>query len=207
MGGGGGALPSACQFETFPRVLLTLVALGASISNASPHSARTASLSLMAVSSSWRPVWEAPGGLTQRERKRSESGTGRTVETLERFRQNQRVIEDFTVHTLSAIPSGMGRLLHVATLRDLSSGRYCHEGLLGIYSEPAVHQALSFCHEELFAKVLETPLAQQIGDLRGALEGTGILPGARSAGHAGLPEGALLLESAGAARASGAGAR
>jgi hypothetical protein len=97
------------------------------------------------------------------------------VETLERFRQNQRVIEDFTVHTLSAIPSGMGRLLHVATLRDLSSGRYCHEGLLGIYSEPAVHQALSFCHEELFAKVLETPLAQQIVDLRvclSAFEGT-----------------------------------
>jgi hypothetical protein len=47
-GGGGGALPSACVFETFPRVLLTLVALGASISMASPHSARTASLNLMA---------------------------------------------------------------------------------------------------------------------------------------------------------------
>lgn len=97
------------------------------------------------------------------------------METLERFRQNQRVIEDFTLHTLSAIPSGMGRLLHVATLRDLASGRYCHEGLLEIYPEPAVHQALSFCHEELFAKVLETPLAQQIGDLRvclSAFEGT-----------------------------------
>ena len=97
------------------------------------------------------------------------------METLERFRQNQRVIEDFTLHTLSAIPSGMGRLLHVATLRDVGSGRYCHEGLLELYAEPAVHQALAYCHEELFAKVLETPLAQQIGDLRvclSAFEGT-----------------------------------
>jgi hypothetical protein len=97
------------------------------------------------------------------------------LETLERFRQNQRVIEDFTLHTLAAIPSGIGRLLHTATLRDLSTGRYFHEGLLEIYTEPAVHQALAYCHEELFAKVLETPLAQQIVDLRvclSAFEGT-----------------------------------
>ena len=93
------------------------------------------------------------------------------METLERFQQNQRVIQDFTLRTLAAIPSDYGRLMHVALLRDLATGRYRHEGLAVFYSEPAVHQALSYCHEELFSKMLETPLEQQEWDLRVCLAG------------------------------------
>ncbi len=93
------------------------------------------------------------------------------METLEQFQQNQRVIEDFTSRTLAAIPTTAGRLLHVATLRDLASGRYRHEGLALIYSELAVHQALAYCHNELFARILETPLEQMERDLRLCLSG------------------------------------
>ncbi len=96
------------------------------------------------------------------------------METLERFQRNRRVIEDFTTRTLAAIPSDYGRLLYLASLRDLASGRYLHEGLAAIYPEEAVQQALAHCHEELFAKILETSLEQQEWDLRaclGALEG------------------------------------
>ncbi len=93
------------------------------------------------------------------------------METLEQFQQNQRVIEDFTSRTLATIPTTMGRLLHVATLRDLASGRYRHEGLAAIYSELAVHQALAYCHHELFARVLEAPLEQMEWDLRLCLSG------------------------------------
>lgn len=96
------------------------------------------------------------------------------METLERFQQNRRVIEDFTERTLAAIPGEFARLLYVASLRDLASGRYCHEGLTAVYPEEAVQQALEHCHQELFIRILEMSLAQQEWDLRaclGSLEG------------------------------------
>ena len=93
---------------------------------------------------------------------------------MERFQQNRRVIEDVTTRTLAAIPTNYGRLLYISSLRDLASGRYRHEWLSEVYPEDAVQQALAHCHEELFARILETPLAQQEWDLRaclGSLEG------------------------------------
>jgi len=96
------------------------------------------------------------------------------VETLDRFHQNRRVIEDFTERTLEAIPSNFGRLLYMASLRDVASGRYCHEGLSAVYSEEAAQQAIEHCHRELFVKILELPVEQQEWDLRaclGSLEG------------------------------------
>ena len=95
------------------------------------------------------------------------------METVERFQLNRRVIEDFTARTLAAIPSDYGRLLYVSSLRDLASGRYLHEGLAAIYPEEAVQQALARCHEELFARILETPLEQQEWDLRACLGALG----------------------------------
>ena len=91
------------------------------------------------------------------------------METLEGFQRNKRLIEDFSSRTLAAIPSDMARLLHVATLRDMASGRYRHEGLAAMYSETAVDEALSYCHQEIFARVLETPLEQQQQDLQACL--------------------------------------
>ena len=91
------------------------------------------------------------------------------METLERFQRNQRLIEDFSSRTLTAIPSDMARLLHVAMLRDMASGRYRHEGLAALYSEEAVNEALGYCHQEIFAKVLETSLEHQEQDLRACL--------------------------------------
>ncbi len=91
------------------------------------------------------------------------------METLERFQQYRRIIEDFTAHTLSAIPSEFGRLLYLASLRDLASGSYIHEGLSALYPEEAVQQALAYCHEEIFSKILEAPLEQQEWDVRACL--------------------------------------
>ncbi len=96
------------------------------------------------------------------------------METLERFRQNQRLIEDFTRQTLAELPGDLARLLYVASLRDLGSGRYHHLGLELHYSEEAVQQALAFCHEQLFYRILEMPLEQLDLELRrclGNLEG------------------------------------
>jgi len=91
---------------------------------------------------------------------------GEKVEPLARFAQNQLIIEEYVSQWLAAIPSDFGRLAHVAMLRDVTAGRYYHPALEEAYSGPAVHQALLYCHEELFEKVLEMPLERQERDLR-----------------------------------------
>ena len=88
------------------------------------------------------------------------------MESLERFAQNQRIIEQFALHWLAGVPSDLGRLHHVAALRHVSTGVYHHPGLRGAFSEPAINQALLYCHEELFDKILEKTLLEQEGDLR-----------------------------------------
>jgi hypothetical protein len=101
-----------------------------------------------------------------RGEKGSEIGTGTLVESVERFQQSRRVTEDFTSRTLAAIPSDLGKLYYVGSLRDHQTGRYLHEGLISIYSEASVQAALSQCHEELFTRILETPLEEQEADWR-----------------------------------------
>lgn len=90
---------------------------------------------------------------------------------LEQVDRDRRLIEDFTSRTLDSIPSDVSRLLHIATLRDLATGRYRHDGLARIYSEAAVDQALRLCHEELFERILETSLEDQETELRKCLAG------------------------------------
>jgi len=80
--------------------------------------------------------------------------------------QNRHIVHDFAVSTLAAIPNDFSRLAYMASLRDLSSGRYEHAGLAALYPAEAIQQALKQCHEEIFHRVLETPLELQEPDLR-----------------------------------------
>jgi hypothetical protein len=92
------------------------------------------------------------------------------MEALTQLQQNRRIIQDFTMTTLAGIPSLLSRLTYIASLRDLSSGRYEHAGLSALYPDPAIQQALEICHEQVFEKILETPLAGQEADLRACLD-------------------------------------
>jgi hypothetical protein len=92
------------------------------------------------------------------------------VETLTQLQQNRRVIQDFTSTTLAVIPSAFARLAYMASLRDLSSGRYEHDGLMAVYQREPVQQALQQCHEEIFERILESSLQEQEQDLRAYLE-------------------------------------
>lgn len=89
------------------------------------------------------------------------------------YENNRRVLEDFEERTLAAIPSDFGRLAYVASLLDSQDGRYHHDGLFALFPEGAVQQALATCHQELFLRVLETPLESQEIDLRLCLAAIG----------------------------------
>jgi len=95
------------------------------------------------------------------------------VESLERFHQSRAVTEDFSSRTLAAISSVFGRLYYVSSLKDEGSGRYEHDGLTSLYPPSAVQEALSHCHEELFSRILETPMKDQESDLRACLDSAG----------------------------------
>ena len=101
--------------------------------------------------------------------KRSVYGTLRRMTTLTQLQQNRRIVQDFTLTTLAGIPGLFARLAYVASLRDLSSGRYEHAGLAALYPDEALQQALQLCHEQIFERVLETPLSSQQEDLRDCL--------------------------------------
>jgi len=93
------------------------------------------------------------------------------MRTLTQLQQNRRVIQDFTATTLAGIPGLYARLVYIASLRDLSSGRYEHAGLAALYPEAAIQQALQLCHEQILERILETPLSSQEQDLRACLVG------------------------------------
>ncbi len=101
------------------------------------------------------------------------------MDTLTQLQQNRRIIHDLTLSTLARISSLFSRLAYLASLRDLSTNVYEHPGLSAVYPQEAVRQALEQCHQELFERILETPLVVQEEDLRVHLR---TLPnGARSA--------------------------
>lgn len=93
------------------------------------------------------------------------------MKNLEQFHQIRQVVENFSERTLQSISGNVSRLLYVATLRDLATGRYNHVGLASIYSEAVVDQALRLCHDELFERILETALETQESELRACLGG------------------------------------
>jgi hypothetical protein len=95
------------------------------------------------------------------------------VESLGRFHQSRAVVEDFSSRTLAAISSALGRLYYVSSSRDSRSGRYVHDGLASLYSQGAIQEGLIHCHQELFAKILETPLNEQGLDLNKCLRSSG----------------------------------
>ena len=89
---------------------------------------------------------------------------------LTKLQQNRKIVQDFTVTTLAGIPTLFGRLAYIASLRDLSSGRYEHAGLAALYPDEALQEALQLCHEQVFERILETPLEHQMEDLRTCLQ-------------------------------------
>jgi len=98
---------------------------------------------------------------------------------LDKLQLHRQILYDLSVHSLEPMGGMYERLAYVANLRDPSTGTYSHERLSVVFGEESVSQALADCHEELFERLLESPLALQEEDLRSYLD---TLPGERK-GH------------------------
>ena len=95
---------------------------------------------------------------------------------LDKLQLHRQILYDLSVHSLEPMGGMYERLAYVANLRDPSTGTYSHERLSAVFGEESVSQALADCHEELFERLLESPLALQEADLRSYLD---TLPGGR----------------------------
>ena len=65
--------------------------------------------------------------------------------------------DDFTQHTLSAVPGSLGKLQYVVGLRQ-GNGEYFHWGMARRYGEAGASLAIAQAHTELFLSILRTPL-------------------------------------------------
>ena len=95
---------------------------------------------------------------------------------LDELQLHRQILYDLSVHSLEPMGGMFERLAYVANLRDPATGIYSHERLCAVFGEAGVGQALAHCHEELFERLLESPLALQEEDLLGYLE---VLPAGR----------------------------
>ena len=89
---------------------------------------------------------------------------------LHQLQIHRQIYSNLTVYYLEPLGGIFERLAYLAGLRDPSTGAYHHERLSPVYGEQPVHEALEKSHEELFERLLETPLAQQENDLRAFLQ-------------------------------------
>jgi len=84
----------------------------------------------------------------------------------EQLRIHRQILYDFALHYLEPLTGNFARLAYLASLKHPSTNIYAHDHLSAVYGREPVGQALAKCHEELFERLLEMPLAQQEEDLR-----------------------------------------
>jgi hypothetical protein len=84
----------------------------------------------------------------------------------DQLRIHRQILYDLALHYLEPLSGNFPRLAYLASLKTPSTNTYAHDRLSAIYGKEAVAAALAQCHEELFERLLEMPLAQQEEDLR-----------------------------------------
>ena len=86
----------------------------------------------------------------------------------------QKIVDEIESVTFVSEYTYFGRLIYLASLRDNSTGRYYHEGILVRYSnKEAMHKALSLCHANYFSGFLKLSLEEQTQEVREVLESHG----------------------------------
>jgi hypothetical protein len=84
----------------------------------------------------------------------------------EQLRIHRQILYDLALHHLEPMNGSFSRLAYLASLKNPPHNVYAHERLAAVYGAEPVGESLAECHEELFERLLESPLAQQEEDLR-----------------------------------------
>lgn len=103
----------------------------------------------------------------------AERSDAEEVHMQEQLRIHRQILYDLAVHYLEPLNGSFARLAYLASLKNPSTNLYAHDRLAAIYGAEPVGESLAKCHEELFERLLEMPLARQEEDLR---QFVGILP-------------------------------
>jgi hypothetical protein len=85
---------------------------------------------------------------------------------LENLQTHRQLLFDLTANYLDPLGDTFERLAYLAGLRQSSTGKYVHGRLAAVYGSERVDQVLASCHEEVFERLLETPLTSQEDALR-----------------------------------------
>jgi len=94
---------------------------------------------------------------------------------MPRFRPTVKLersaLADLCKQTLSRIPTVSGKLVYLASLRDLHSGTYKHHGLISVFGRDEAVKALRESHQAAFRSWLSLSLAEKNDDFREYLNG------------------------------------
>jgi hypothetical protein len=72
---------------------------------------------------------------------------------------------DLWRNTISQIPSVFGRLVYLASLRNVNNGSYEHHGLALVFGDEDANKALKNSHNAVFAEWISFNIEQQKADL------------------------------------------
>jgi hypothetical protein len=72
---------------------------------------------------------------------------------------------DLWRNTISQIPTVFGRLVYLASLRNVNNGAYEHHGLALVFGEEDANKALKNSHSAVFAEWISFNIEQQKADL------------------------------------------
>jgi hypothetical protein len=66
---------------------------------------------------------------------------------------------------LADLPNDLIKLIYLASLRDCNTGHYSHPQISRKSDSACASNALQFCHEEVFARLVATPLPEYVTQL------------------------------------------
>jgi len=89
------------------------------------------------------------------------------LEVSQLLREGLQHIDEFawqaTEDALSSLPNDLTRLIYLASIRDYNSGAYRHPSRQ--FHTAIAHRAFQLCHEEVFARLLMSPVNAYVEQL------------------------------------------
>lgn len=73
---------------------------------------------------------------------------------------------------LSSLPNDLSRLIYLTSIRDYNSGTYRHQILSPQYGEANAHCFFELCHQQIFSRLLSSPVEKYVQEIEGYLRYT-----------------------------------